>query len=316
MALRINSTLVTHSDLYQEMDQLKAVARQRGESVNCCERDQEFMAYARDNMIARVLLTEEADRRGVTVPDAEVEAQFARIVAEAGGEEHFYINHNSSADQVPQFKAGLGINLRLQRVLDEAVGPSLPPTDAEIEAYYRANLERFMTPRRIRVSHMLKTLDHGANARAAYDELAQVRALLVAGGEGVDFAKLVQAHCDRKDNDGDLGFFARGELVEEFEAVVFSINVGEISPVFLSPFGYHIAKVTDQQPPTPRPLDEIRDQVAQQLRDETHQTKMRAFVDALKAGATIEDVDDAPAETAATTHTHETGRTIDDEATT
>ena len=55
---------------------------------------------------------------------------------------------------------------------------------------------------------------------------------------------------------------------------------------------------------------------AQQLRDETHQTKMRAFVDALKAGATIEDVDDAPAETAATTHTHETGRTIDDEATT
>lgn len=305
MALRINTTLVTHSDLYQEMEQLKSVARQRGESVNCCERDQEFMGYARDNMIARALLTEEADRRGVTVPADEVEAEFARIVQDAGGEEHFYINYSSSAEQVPRFKEGLGINLRLQRVLDLAVGAKTEPTAAEVEAFYQANIDRYMTPEQIRVSHMLKSLDHGKDARAAYAELKEVRALLLAGGPEVDFAKLVQAHSDRPDNDGDLGFFSRGELVEEFEAVAFSLHQGEISPVFLSPFGYHIAKVTDRKAPAPRPLEEIREQVAQQMREETHQAKMRAFVESLKSKATIQEVDDPPTEPAAT-HVHET----------
>ncbi len=316
MALRINTTLVTHSDLYHEMEQLKAVARQRGESVNCCERDQEFMGYARDNMIARALLTEEAERRGVTVPVDEIEEAFARIVQEAGGEEHFYINYSSSAEQVPKFKEGLGINLRLQRVLDVAVGAKVEPSDAEVEAFYQANIDRYMTPEQIRVSHILKTLDHGADARAAYGKLKELRGLLLAGGAETDFAKFVEANSDRPDNGGDLGFFSRGELVEEFEAVAFSMNVGEISPVFLTPFGYHIAKVTDRKAPTPRPLEEIRTQVAEQMREEQHQTKMRAFVESLKAKAKIEDIEDEPAE-AATVHAHVTGEgASDDDSTT
>ena len=116
-----------------------------------------------------------------------------------------------------------------QRVLDEAVGPSLPPTDAEIEAYYRANLERFMTPRRIRVSHMLKTLDHGADARAAYDELAQVRALLVAGGVGSAALFMLAEELLRREVPVRLflGGASRGDLcgIEDFIRLLGAENV-------------------------------------------------------------------------------------------
>ncbi len=47
-------------------------------------------------------------------------------------------------------------------------------------------------------------------------------------------------------NEGNLDFFTRGEMVEEFEAAAFEMEIGDISEVVESPFGYHIIKVTDR----------------------------------------------------------------------
>ena len=314
MALRINETLVTDEELYQEMDQLKNAARQRGENVNCCERDDECMGYAKENMIARSLLMQEADRRGVIVKQGEVDKEFDRIVEEAGGKEHFYINYSTSEEEEPKFRESIGVNIRLQRVLEAAVGEKAEPTDAEVEAHYKEHIDRYMTAEAIRVSHILKNLDHGADPRAAYADLMDLRKRIKAGE---DFAELADAHSDRPGDGGDLGFFSRGELVEEFEAVVFSMDEGELSPIFLSPFGYHLAKVTGRKDPEPRPLEEIREDVRNQLREERHQAKMRGFIDTLKGTAVVEEIEDA---TPAPAHTHESPdsneQTIDDDATT
>ncbi|MEX2216778.1 MAG: peptidyl-prolyl cis-trans isomerase [Phycisphaeraceae bacterium] len=314
MALRINETLVTDEEIYREMDQLKNAARQRGESVNCCERDDEFRGFARDNMIARSLLTQEGERRGVIVSESEVLEAFDKIVQEAGGKEHFYINYSTSEEEEPAFRESIAVNIRLQRVLEAAVGEKTEPTDAEVEAHYKEHIDRYMTPEAIRVSHILKGLDHGADPRAAYAELMDLRARLKAGES---FAELADAHSDKPGDGGDLGFFSRGELVEEFEAVVFSMDEGELSPIFLSPFGYHIAKMTGRKPSTPRPLEEIREEVRKLLREERHQDKMRAFIETLKSDAVVEEFEE---QSPAPAHSHESSdtdeRTIDDDATT
>ncbi len=291
MALSINGQLVNHDQLYREMEQLKAAARNDPNPPNCCERDEEFMGYARENMTARVLLSQEADRRGVHVPDAVIEEAFAKIVEEAGGEEHFYINYNTGKDDIPAFKESVGINLRLQQVIEKALGPKQDPTEEQLQAYYERHIDRYKTPEQIRVSHILKSIDHGKNPREVYADLLDLGKQL-RGGAG--FAELSDAHSDRPGDGGDLGFFARGELVEEFEAVVFSMEVGETSPIFLSPFGYHIARVTERKEATPRPLAEIRGQVIEHFREETHQQRTREFVETLKAKAVIEEVEDEP----------------------
>jgi len=286
MALIINGTRVTEEQIYEEMDNLKAASPN---PPNCCEQDEEYRGYARDNLIARTLLIEQAGRLSVAVEDAEVDEALAKIKEEAGGEEHFYINYNTSADDEPKFKLSLSNNLLVQKVLDEVCGPKQEPTDEEIEAFYQEHIQQYMKPEEVRVSHLLKSLDHGADAREVYKELRGLRQRII---DGEDFAKLADEHSDKPGEGGDLGFFPRGELVEEFEAVVFSMNVDELSPIFLSPFGYHIAKVTGRKEPEPYPLDEIRDQVREHCRDQRHHEKMRAYVEQLKAKATIEEVEE------------------------
>lgn len=289
MALRINNTLVTGQQLYDEMDQLKSAARQRGESVNCCERDAEFMGYAKDNMVARTLLSHEADQSGLHIGDAEIDAAVADIKREAGGEEQFYIKYNTSQEQEPKFRESVAINLRLTRLMEQKIGPKEEPSDADVERFYHDHIDRYMAPPKVRVSHILKSLDHGANIRQAYDRMHELRQELLAGG---DFAAAADANSDKPGEGGDLGTFSRGELVEEFEAVVFSMSVGEISPVFVTPYGYHLAKVVERTPAEPYPLEQIREQVREQCREERHQGKMRDYIEKLKATAVIEEVED------------------------
>ena len=110
---------------------------------------------------------------------------------------------------------------------------------------------------------------------------------------GENFEEIARKHSDKGDEHIDLGFFKRGELAEEFEIVAFSMNVGEISPVFATPFGYHLIKLTERKPATPKPFEEVRDAVREQMLAERKQEKTKALVKDLQARAKIEDVEES-----------------------
>lgn len=66
--------------------------------------------------------------------------------------------------------------------------------------------------------------------------------------DGEDFAELAKQYSDdtgTKDNGGDLGFFERRMMVQEFDEVAFNLKVGEISDIVQTNFGYHIIKLNE-----------------------------------------------------------------------
>lgn len=69
----------------------------------------------------------------------------------------------------------------------------------------------------------------------------------IEGGE--DFATLAQAHskCPSGRNGGDLGTFGPGQMVPEFDKVVFSAPVNEVQGPVKTQFGYHLLEVTQRQ---------------------------------------------------------------------
>jgi parvulin-like peptidyl-prolyl isomerase len=77
----------------------------------------------------------------------------------------------------------------------------------------------------------------------AASEIAVLQAQIV---EGADFAALAQEHsdCPSGQSGGDLGTFPRGAMVPEFDEAAFSMDVGEISDIIETAFGYHLIKRT------------------------------------------------------------------------
>ena len=81
----------------------------------------------------------------------------------------------------------------------------------------------------------------------------------------------------------------RVEVVEEFEDVVFKLGVGQISDVFRTRFGYHIAKVYNHTPATIPDLEHVKAKVASELAEKLRDEALGNYLDGLVGQATIEE---------------------------
>jgi parvulin-like peptidyl-prolyl isomerase len=136
----------------------------------------------------------------------------------------------------------------------------------------------------VHAAHIVKNVDEAATEAEALQAVRDIKKTLDGGRS---FEELADECSDCPGRGGDLGFFARGEMVEEFESVVFGLAPGEISDVFRSPFGFHIAKVYERRPEGPRSLNEVRKEIEHLISSERKQRAIRRFIDGLRSEADI-----------------------------
>jgi parvulin-like peptidyl-prolyl isomerase len=286
MPLVINGRAIEDSVLDAEFSQIKSY-HERLNNVSCCERDSEFRQTARENVVGRVLLTEEALRAVETPAAEEVEAALEKLKAENGGESQFYANMGIAPEQVGLVRQDLEVNLRVNKLLEKLVEHEAEPTDAELHAFYEKNIAAFTDVEERRASHISKGVSRMASREGLLDEFAAVREQLM---DGADFDELAKAHSDRGSDLIDLGYFRRGDLPEEVELVAFTMRIGEISPVFSSAVGVHIVKLTEIKKAAARPFEKSRDQVKQMWLEQRKRERAQELVKRLEATAVIEEV--------------------------
>ena len=130
------------------------------------------------------------------------------------------------------------------------------PEDADEESLknlYEENAELYTNPERRRAQHILVEDESLAN-----DLLNQIK-------EGSDFAELAKTNSvDTSSNEqgGDLGLFERDLMGAEFDEAAFSMNVGDVSDVVSTDYGYfHIIKLIEIQTQTAQSFEEVREQL-------------------------------------------------------
>jgi parvulin-like peptidyl-prolyl isomerase len=101
----------------------------------------------------------------------------------------------------------------------------------------------------VRASHILLMYQGSARSSATRSKAEaeqQIKELKTKIDGGADFAELARAHsdCPSSAKGGDLGQFGRGQMVPAFENAAFSMNVGDVSGVVETDFGYHLIKRT------------------------------------------------------------------------
>ena len=187
---------------------------------------------------------------------------------------------------------GVRQSLLQVRWLELEYADEVAVTDEDVSESYQQNLGMHTQPARVRASHILigtegvSTEEGRAEARAKADALvADARA------EGADFAALAKEHSTGPSgpNGGDLGFFPRnGVMVEPFAAAAFELDVGQVSDVVETQFGYHIIQVTEREDEKVRPLSECADWIRAELELERVTAKRESYLEEARASAKIE----------------------------
>ncbi|MGY0589602.1 MAG: SurA N-terminal domain-containing protein [Paraglaciecola chathamensis] len=140
-------------------------------------------------------------------------------------------------------------------------------SEDEAEQYYEQNIQDFRTQEERRASHIL--IEFGDDQQKAEQ---QAEDILVKINNGEDFAELAETFSSdtfSAENGGDLDWFSMGMMDPAFEDAAFALqNVGDVSEVVESEFGFHIIKLTDVKPEETSPFADVKEDVIAKLKAE------------------------------------------------
>lgn len=166
--------------------------------------------------------------------------------------------------------------------------------DDEARAAYAQNSAEYSVGEQVRARHILVKTDGGLDLEAAR---AKAERLLAQVKSGADFAKLARENSDdpgSKTSGGDLGFFARGQMVQEFDAAAFAAADGEVVPTLVrTQFGFHIIQTLEHRAASQRPFEEVAAQIKAKLAAARADTAAEARAKELATRAASASTDDA-----------------------
>lgn len=276
--IKVDNRSVTLQEFRRNFEQLLP----REQQSSSAERDalqRSFLAQIIDRQLA--LTT--AEKMGVQVTPAEVDAALAELQRDYPAGE-FEANLQEGKMSLDDWKHELRDRLVVEKLAKKIVtdkkivGEKNTVSEAEISSYYRANRDEFERPAQTRARQIVV-------ASAADGE--KVLALLKTR---VPFAQVAKEYSLSPDSEegGDLGFFSRGEMPAEFDAVVFNLPVGQLSPLIKSEYGYHIFLVEERRDAGRLTLAQAHDDIRARLQADLEERLYRQWLDELRAKAKID----------------------------
>jgi parvulin-like peptidyl-prolyl isomerase len=228
VAATVNGIVITRESYEAKLAQAKIhflkapgidVATKEGEKALRHLEDQVL-----DWMIDQVLIEEAASAQGITIADAQLDAEIARMRGQdAARFEKWLAANGLTTDSIRQ---QVRIDLITAAVRD-SVTTSLPREEMQVH-----------------VRHIL--LSDESVAKSVLQKLR----------DGQDFAAIAREFSEdetTRATGGDIGFVPRGLMPPDFEKASFALRPGEISDVIRTQFGYHIVQVVEIDPKRPVP---------------------------------------------------------------
>jgi peptidyl-prolyl cis-trans isomerase C len=243
----VNGATITDTDFYKEQENLPPYLKPMTETA---DGKKEML----DTMVVRELIMQQAQKDGIDKSPAvaaKLEDLRKRVIVEA--------------------------------FLKKKVEESANVSDADLQAFYKKNEDKFKTGDQIRASHILvktepeaKEIEKQLQGGAKFEDLAKKNSIDGAAAKG-----------------GDLGWFGKGSMLPDFEKVAFSLKEGTTSGIVQTKFGYHIIKATGKRPAGTRSFEEVKDQIKAAIAPEKQQETFKKLKEDLKKGAKLTIKEDA-----------------------
>jgi parvulin-like peptidyl-prolyl isomerase len=279
VAAKVNGEVISNEELQKQVDQLKKQYPQMFEGADAEGRLLDFKQRILDNLINQKLLEQAAKEKGIEVDDKSVSVQIEQLKAGFKDDAQFTAALQSAGMTEESLKTQVKEQLLTQKIV-ESLSSEASATAAEIKAYYDTNKTQFYQKEAKRASHILFKPE---DKKKAEQVLKQIE-------DGGDFAALAKANSvdtASASKGGDLGW-PTTPYVAEFEAALKKLKVGEVSGLVETPYGWHIITVTDERKGSQQKLDDVREQIAQILSQQTRADAYQKYLDSLRKKAKIE----------------------------
>ena len=213
------------------------------------------------------LLIQEAKKEGITITDQEIDKSLDPLRINNETLEQIAVQQQLTVEELKKI---LEDRLYINKLLEKKLNIQI--TDDEAKKFFEENKADLGEQEQVKASHILvKTTEEADNIEKQLKE-------------GKDFAELAnQFSIDPGSNKtgGELGFFAKGVMVKEFEEAAFKLNINEVSNPIQTQFGYHIIKVVDKKPAKEANYEELKDKIKDYLKQQRLTTESKSYIEQL-----------------------------------
>ena len=230
-----------------------------------------------NQLIDHELLYQQAQKEKVKISNDEINLEIDKIKDNFSSPEEFNEALKANNITLVRLKEDIKRQLMINSILEETRN-QVSISDEELLEYYNENKESFLEPEQVHARHILVETEEEANN------------LLLQLKEGLtDFAELAKEKSigPSAPSGGDLGFFARGQMVKEFEDAVFSLEPGKISGVVQTQFGYHIIKCEEKKEEYSPTFEEAKERISNTLKYQRENEAISALTSKLREEAVI-----------------------------
>jgi peptidyl-prolyl cis-trans isomerase C len=179
-------------------------------------------------------------------------------------------NDKEYIDKVNDFKKMTLVTMILKKEVEDKVSMD----DSQVKDFYDKNADKFRIGTQIKASHILVKTE---------DEAKDIESKLKQGANFSELAKKLSLDKVSGAKGGDLGYFARGKMVPEFERAVLMLKPGEISDPVRTRFGYHIIRLDDIKEGKLASYEQSAESIKRQLEAEKKKALFDNFVKQLES---------------------------------
>jgi len=286
--LIVNGEKIENSAIQAEIERMRPHYQSVFKEQSPEEQQAQLEKWARENLIERLVLRQKAGKDIRPIPREAVKKAYKALMDSRGGEEKYLQEENLTSKDIPRIRADVELELRIERLLQEACRGLDPPGIEQARAYYREHKQDYITPEQVHAAHLVKHINAECDDETAHQIMVRAQQDLKAGKS---FEQVAEQYSDCPENGGDLGQFPRGKMVQAFEDVVFDMPEGQVSDIFKTEFGYHIARVIDKTPAQAIYFDKVADDIRKKLYEEKRNQRIEEFLDKLMAEARVTESD-------------------------
>jgi peptidyl-prolyl cis-trans isomerase SurA len=286
----VNQEIITLSEVEKSMgpfhEEIKTEDR-----LERRERIQEVFRKILEKLIEEKLIDQEVKKAGIKVTSKEVEGALEEIrKRNAATQEDLEKALANEGLTVEAFRKQIEKKLQRMKFVQWAVKVEPKVGEKELKDFYQKNIDRYRTSESFRPGHILFTIPKEATPEGVLETRRKCQKVLERIKKGEDFGEMALLYSEdasSKDR-GDLGFFKRGELLPAFEKEALRLQVGEVSGIVRTDFGFHLIKLLDRRGGAPSPFEEIKERVQADYYEAEVEKAFKQFLSTLKEKSVIE----------------------------